>query len=136
MIVADTNTIAYLYLPTAQTDDVVSLLHKDPHWVAPLLWRSEFRNILALYLRKDIIDLSTAIAMQSQAEQQLAENEYTVNSMDVLALASESGCSAYDCEFVSLAKSLNLKLITGDKKLVQLFPGIAMTAGDYLRIEP
>ena len=136
MIVADTNTIAYLYLPTAQTDDVVSLLHKDPHWVAPLLWRSEFRNILALYLRKDIIDLSTAIAMQSQAEQQLAENEYTVNSMDVLALASESGCSAYDCEFVSLAKSLDLKLITGDKKLVQLFPGIAMTAGDYLRTEP
>jgi len=136
MIVADTNTIAYLYLPTAQTDDVVSLLHKDPHWVAPLLWRSEFRNILALYLRKDIIDLSTAIAMQSQAEQQLAENEYTVNSMDVLALASESGCSAYDCEFVSLAKSLSLKLITGDKKLVQLFPGIAMTAGDYLRTEP
>ncbi|MGD9661127.1 MAG: type II toxin-antitoxin system VapC family toxin [Porticoccaceae bacterium] len=136
MIVADTNTIAYLYLPTAQTDDVVSLLHKDPHWVAPLLWRSEFRNILALYLRKDIIDLSTAIAMQSQAEQQLAENEYTVNSMDVLTLASESGCSAYDCEFVSLAKSLNLKLITGDKKLIQLFPGIAMTAGDYLRTEP
>jgi predicted nucleic acid-binding protein len=136
MIVADTNTIAYLYLPTAQTDDVVSLLHKDPHWVAPLLWRSEFRNVLALYVRKGIIDLSTAIAMQSQAEQQLAENEYSVNSTDVLALTSESGCSAYDCEFVSLAKSLNLKLITSDKKLIQMFPDIAMTAGDYLRTEP
>jgi predicted nucleic acid-binding protein len=136
MIVADTNTIAYLYLPTAQTDDVVSLLHKDPHWVAPLLWRSEFRNVLALYVRKGIIDLSTAIAMQSQAEQQLAENEYSVNSTDVLALASERGCSAYDCEFVSLAKSLDLKLITGDKKLIQMFPEIAMTAGDYLRAEP
>lgn len=136
MIVADTNTIAYLYLPTAQTDEVVSLLHKDSHWVAPLLWRSEFRNVLALYARKGIIDVSTAIAMQSQAEQQLAENEYAVNSIDVLALASKSGCSAYECEFVSLAKSLNLKLITGDKKLVQLFPGIAMTAGDYLRTEP
>jgi len=136
MIVADTNTIAYLYLPTAQTDDVVSLLHKDPHWVAPLLWRSEFRNVLALYVRKGIIDLSTAIAMQSQAEQQLAENEYSVNSSDVLTLASESGCSAYDCEFISLAKSLNLKLITSDKKLIQMFPKIAMTAGDYLRTEP
>lgn len=136
MIVADTNTIAYLYLPTAQTNDVVSLLHKDPHWVAPLLWRSEFRNVLALYIRKGIIDVSTATAMQTQAEQQLADNEYTVNSIDVLALASQSGCSAYDCEFVSLANSLNLKLITGDKKLIQLFPEIAMTAGEYLRIEP
>lgn len=136
MIVADTNTIAYLYLPTAQTDDVVSLLHKDPHWVAPLLWRSEFRNVLALYVRKGIIDLSTAFAMQSQAEQQLAENEYSVNSTDVLSLASESSCSAYDCEFVSLARSLNLKLITSDKKLIQMFPEIAMTAEDYLRTEP
>jgi len=136
MIVADTNTIAYLYLPTAQTNDVVSLLHKDPHWVAPLLWRSEFRNVLALYIRKGIIDLSTATAMQTQAEQQLADNEYTVNSIDVLALASQSGCSAYDCEFVSLANSLSLKLITGDKTLIQLFPDIAMTAGEYLRIEP
>jgi predicted nucleic acid-binding protein len=136
MIVADTNTVAYLYLPTAQTNDVVSLLHKDPHWVAPLLWRSEFRNVLALYIRKGIIDLSTATAMQTQAEQQLADNEYTVNFIDVLALASQSGCSAYDCEFVSLANSLSLKLITGDKKLIQLFPEIAMTAGEYLRIEP
>lgn len=136
MIVADTNTIAYLYLPTAQTDDVVSLLHKDPHWVAPLLWRSEFRNVLALYIKKGFVDLSTAIAMQSQAEQQLADNEYTVKSMDVIALASDSGCSAYDCEFISLAKSLNIKLITGDKKLIQGFPEVAMTAGDYLRIEP
>ena len=110
MIVADTNTIAYLYLPTDQTDDVISLLHKDPQWVAPLLWRSEFRNVLALYVRKKVIDLDTAIAMQAQAESQLADNEYTVSSMDVLALSRETGCSAYDCEFVSLAKSLNLTL--------------------------
>jgi len=136
MIVADTNTIAYLYLPTEQTDHVVSLLHKDPHWVVPLLWRSEFRNVLALYVRKNIIDLQTAISMQSQAERQLADNEYTVNSMGVLTLATETGCSAYDCEFVSLAKSLNLKLVTGDKKLVQIFPGIAITPGDYVRTEP
>ena len=132
MIVTDTNTIAYLYLPTDQTDNVVSLLHKDPHWVAPLLWRSEMRNVLAMYVRKSIIDLGTAIAIQAQAEQQLAENEYTVNSMDVLTLAQQSGCSAYDCEFVSLATSLSLKLITGDQKLIQTFPNIAMTAGDYL----
>lgn len=62
MIVADTNTIAYLYLPTEQTDEVVRLLNEDPHWVRPLLWRSEFRNVLALYVRKSIIHLDTAIA--------------------------------------------------------------------------
>jgi predicted nucleic acid-binding protein len=133
MIVTDTNTIAYLYLPTDQTDNVVSLLHIDSQWIAPLLWRSELRNVLAMYVRKSIIELSTAIAIQAQAEQQLADNEYTVNSMDVLRLAQQSGCSAYDCEFVSLATSLSLKLITGDQKLIQTFPNVAMTAGEYLR---
>lgn len=136
MIVADTNTIAYLYLPTEQTDHVVSLLHKDPHWVVPLLWRSEFRNVLALYVRKSIIDLQTAMSMQSQAERQLADNEYTVNSMDVLKLAAESACSAHDCEFISLAKSLNLKLVTGDTKLIQAFPEITTTPEDYVRSKP
>ena len=132
MIVADTNTVAYLYLPTEHTDDVVALLNTDPHWIAPLLWRSEFRNVLAMYVRKNIIDLQTAMAMQAQAESQLADNEYTVNSTDVLTLARDTGCSAYDCEFVSLAKSLGLRLITGDKKLVRTFPDTAMTANAYL----
>lgn len=135
MIVADTNTIAYLYLPTEHTDDVVSLLKKDSHWVAPLLWRSEFRSVLAQYVKKRIVDLQTAMAMQAQAERHLADNEYTVSSMDVLSLASETGCSAYDCEFISLAQSLNLKLVTGDKKLVRSFPEIALTPQDYLRRE-
>ena len=133
MIVVDTNTIAYLYLPTDYTSDVEALLEKDPIWTAPLLWRSEFRNILALYIRKNIIDLDTALQMQAQAERQLAGHEYRVHSTAVLSLASESGCSAYDCEFISIAKSLNLKCITADKKLIAAFPDIAMTAKAYLK---
>ena len=136
MIVVDTNTIAYLYLPTDYTSDVEALLEKDPHWIAPLLWRSEFRNILALYIRKNLIDFDTALQMQCQAEKQLSNNEYDVNSTMVLALAQESGCSAYDCEFISMAKSLSSKLITADKKLITSFPGIAMTAKDYLATQP
>jgi len=136
MIVVDTNTIAYLYLPTDYTTDVEALLETDSHWIAALLWRSEFRNILALYIRKNLIDLDTALQMQAQAEKQLAGNEYSVNSTTVLTLAKESGCSAYDCEFISIAKSLNSKLITADKKLIASFPDIAMTAKDHLAALP
>ncbi len=132
MIVVDTNTLAYLYLPTAQTDDVVSLLHKDPAWAAPLLWRSEFRNVLIAYVRRGLIDGDTALAIQLQAEQQMAESEYSVSSVDVLTLAAETECSAYDCEFVSLAKSLGVKLITSDRKVIKHFPETAMTARSYL----
>ena len=136
MIVVDTNTIAYLYLPTDYTADVEAVLEKDPLWIAPLLWRSEFRNILALYVRKNIIDLDTAVQMQAQAEQQLAGNEYSVNSAVVLTLAKDSGCTAYDCEFISIAKLLNSKLVTADKKLIAAFPDIAMSAKDFVAIKP
>ena len=51
MIVTDTNVIAYLYLEGERSVQVEKVLEKDPHWVAPLLWRSEFRNVLALYMR-------------------------------------------------------------------------------------
>ena len=50
MIVVDTNIVAYLYLPGEHTAAVERLLERDPEWAAPILWRSEFRNILALSL--------------------------------------------------------------------------------------
>lgn len=133
MIVVDTNTIAYLYLPTEYTADVESLLDEDSEWIAPALWRSEFRNILALYIRKNLLDFNTACEMQAQAETLLANNEYQVDSSSVLKLTTDSGCSAYDCEFIALAKSLNLKLITADKKLLNTFPSIAFTAKNFVR---
>ncbi len=50
MIVVDTNVIAYLYLSNERSQQVERLLEKDSEWAAPLLWRSELRNVLALYL--------------------------------------------------------------------------------------
>ncbi|MFV1922254.1 MAG: type II toxin-antitoxin system VapC family toxin [Methylotenera sp.] len=106
MIVADTNTIAYLYLPSDYSNDVEALLLKDSHWIAPLLWRSELRNILTLYLRKDMITMSDAAEIQQQAEALSSGNEYKVNSLEVIQIAHESGCSAYDSEFVRLSRLL------------------------------
>ena len=40
-------------------------------------------------------------------------------SRDVLKLARDSDCSAYDCEFVVLANSLDVKLMTMDKKVLK-----------------
>jgi len=133
MIVVDTNIIAYFYLPSDCTEEVVALLHRDPHWLAPLLWRSEFRNILTTYVRRQLIDQTTALLIQAQAELQLAGNEYSVNSTSVLTLAAQSGCSAYDCEFVSMAMALNTRLVTNDRQLLQAFPEVAMTAGTFMR---
>ena len=47
MIAVDTNVIADLYLESEFTARAEALLEIDSDWAAPLLWRSEFRNILA-----------------------------------------------------------------------------------------
>jgi hypothetical protein len=39
MIVVDTNIIGYLYLTSDRSAQSEQALIKDPHWVAPLLWR-------------------------------------------------------------------------------------------------
>ncbi len=122
MIVADTNILAYLYLPGQFTAQAEQLLLKEPEWAAPQLWRSEFRNIMAGYLRRRALDLRQAVALQREAEALLAGNEYAVDSEAVLGLAERSGCSAYDCEFVALAQSLGVRLVTMDTQILKAFP--------------
>ena len=126
MIVVDSNVIAYLYLPGEFTTKAERLLEKEPDWAAPLLWRSELRNILALYMRKKALDFNAAYRIQREAEGLMADHEYDVDSFEVLTLAHESGCSAYDCEFVALAKQLGVKLVTEDAKLRRAFPRLTV----------
>lgn len=122
MIVVDTNVVAYLYLPGAHTANAEALLERDPEWAAPVLWRSEFRNILAGYMRRRTITFEQAHRLQREAESLLSGSEFEVDSLTVLELVRDSDCSAYDCEFVALAKKLDTELITLDGKLLRAFP--------------
>ena len=122
MIVVDSNVVAYLYLPGEFTAAAEKLLQREPEWAAPLLWRSELRNVLASYMRQRLLSFERAFEIQREAEALLADNEYDVDSFEVLELARASGCTAYDCEFVALAKRLEVKLVTGDGKLRKAFP--------------
>jgi predicted nucleic acid-binding protein len=127
MIVVDTNVIAGMWVPNDMDEWVYKVLKKDDDWVAPLLWRSEFRNILSIYLRKDILELSVVLQTIEEAEQLMGANEFEVNSTQVMSLVSDSSCSAYDCEFVALADDLDVKLVTFDKKIAREFPDIAIS---------
>lgn len=131
MIVVDTNVISYLYFQGTYSLEVEKILSIDQVWVAPLLWRSEFRNVIALYVRKKIITFKDSLNIMNQAEALLDGNEYTVSSAEVLKLVNESNCSAYDCEFISLAKDLDKFLITEDKKLLAAFPQYAMSIKEF-----
>ena len=126
MIVADTNIIAYLFLEGEHTQKARQWLAMDSEWHVPPLWQSEFMNILALYMRKDLLSLKQAIAIQEQAASRLSQYEHKPSTRDVLTLAKQSGCTAYDCEFVATARALDCSLLTADKPLLKAFPNIAV----------
>jgi len=131
MIVVDTNVVAYLYLPGEYTAHAEALLEREPEWAAPVLWRSEFRNILAGYMRRRSLTFEQARELQAEADSLLAGVEFEVDSQLVLELVRDSDCSAYDCEYVALAMKLGTTLLTMDNKLLRAFPKrvVALTAG-------
>ncbi len=132
MIVADTNLVAYLMLEGEHTEDARRVFRNDGEWAAPLLWISEFRNVLAMYMKKEIVNASTAREIMGKAEELMAGNEYSVPSDAVLERSAASGCAAYDCEFVVLADTLNVPLVTGDRKLCASFPEATVFLSDFV----
>lgn len=132
MIVVDTNIIIYLYLENERSKYAEEILQRDPDWAAPILWRSEFRNVLALYIRKKIISHQHALNILEEAEKLMNNNEYTIASRDIMELVKHSSCSAYDCEFIALAKELEMPLITEDKKILKEFPKNAINMDIFL----
>jgi predicted nucleic acid-binding protein len=132
MIVVDTNIIAYFYLESERSVQVERLLEKDTRWSAPLLWRSEFRNVLAHYIRKDYLSLEEAQEIIREALMLMKGREYEVASFQVMELVASSDCSAYDCEFVALAGDLGTPLVTVDRKILKEFPQIAISLDEYI----
>jgi predicted nucleic acid-binding protein len=131
VIVVDTNTIAYLLIPGSMTPAAKSALLKDPDWRAPILWRSEFRNVLSLLIRRAELALEDATVLMEQAERLMRNGEHRVSSPAVLEISFRSGCSAYDCEFVALALELGVPLITSDRKILRAFPRTARALRDF-----
>ena len=122
MIVVDVNVLAYLLIPGKYTASAEALLQADALWAVPRLWRSEFRNVLANYLRSGLLSLADAAALYQRAALLVGAEEYEVETLDVLRLSKDSECSAYDCEYIALAEFLQLKLVTADTKLRRAFP--------------
>ena len=132
MIVVDANVIAYLFIQGENTADARHILQIDSDWRAPILWRSEFRSVLTLYLRKQYLKLEQTKFLMKEAENFMLDSEYQPNSDRVLDLVSHSTCSPYDCEYVVVAQDVGAPLITLDKKILSEFRGTAISMSEFL----
>lgn len=134
MIVVDTNIIGYLFLTSEKSSLAEQAMLRDPEWMAPLLWRSELRNVLALHIRKKLLSLEDAQQIMHTATDLMRDHEYEVPSNQVLELVHMSTCSAYDCEFVALARDLEVLLLTVDRNILRDFPGTAIALETFVEL--
>lgn len=131
MIVVDTNVIASFWIPGPRAQDAREARRRDAEWIAPVLWRSEFRSVLRQYLVGGLLSLGQARWYAQKGEQMMKGREYEILSADVLRLVERTLHSSYDCEYVALADVRRLRLVTGDEKVAQLFPGTAVMLEAY-----
>ena len=99
--------------------------------IVPLLWCSEFRSVMSLYLRKNLLTFEKILNIIEETEEHLKDNEFCVSSNDVMDLVNSSNCSTYDYEFVALAKNFKTNLITTDKQILKEFPSIAKSLKEF-----
>ncbi len=131
MIASDCTLIAQFFLTTPETELARRVALADDVWLVPPLWRSEFRSVLRKYLLRQELSVERCIEVTFAAESRLFGGETQVSSADVMNLVATSRCSAYDAEYVSLAQSFSVPLVTSDRRLHEIFPSVAVSPAEF-----
>lgn len=126
MIVVDTNVMVYLLTGSGPGDAAARLLREDPEWVAPAILLSELQNVVVGLLRGGLVEFSDGAALCEDAEAVLGDRVVSVPAASVLKAAVEGRLSAYDAEYVALARRLGLPLVTADRTILEGAPDVAV----------
>jgi predicted nucleic acid-binding protein len=126
VIVADTNLVAYLLIEGDRTATARAVWEKDPRWMLPTLWRSEFLNVLTTAMRAGVLTLSQAHDTWRVAQTIFGNSEVEPSGDDVLNAAADRKLSAYDAQFVVAAADLKVPLVTADRRLQKACPDLAV----------
>jgi predicted nucleic acid-binding protein len=126
MIVVDTNVMVYLLTGSGQGTEAAHLLAKDTEWAAPPILLSELQNVMVALLRRGQIQEEDAVGICEDALLVLGDRIATVPPRMVLRAALQGGLSAYDAEFVVLARHLGVSLVTADQAILDGAPDVAI----------
>ncbi|MCH8068807.1 MAG: type II toxin-antitoxin system VapC family toxin [Candidatus Marinimicrobia bacterium] len=134
-LVIDTNILFY-YIAKVEPffKHSHAILEAEVEFVAPDIWRPEFLNALWVASRLGAMDENELINYLPLAANIIdrtvpADRIWT----DALQLAVKTGHPPYDTLFVALAQKEKTLLVTFDKKILELFPGIAKRPDEILR---
>ena len=127
MIVVDTNVMVRLLMGEQEGIDANKLLEKDAEWAAPRLLLSELRNVLVGFVRRSELNPDQAKAMSDDASMILGGRIASLSGPYVIDTALECGLTAYDAEFVALARSLGVPLVTQDNAILRGASDVAVS---------
>jgi predicted nucleic acid-binding protein len=131
MIVADASLLAHLLIPSAASALAEGVYRKDPEWSAPVLWRSELRSVLLKHMRSSGMQIELAKAVIEKALLVIRDRETLPATPAVLEAAVFFNVSAYDAEYLVVARQLGVPLLTFDRKLQQAAPGLAIAPNAF-----
>jgi predicted nucleic acid-binding protein len=135
MIVVDSNIVAYLLIQGEKTLLARSLWNSDNNWCMPTLWLHEFLNVLATNERTGNLRLKTCQDLLGLALSLFEAKSRQVDMAYTLALAAECRLTAYDAQYIALAQSMNVLLISEDRKLQQAAPKSVRSMKSFLEME-
>jgi predicted nucleic acid-binding protein len=127
MIVIDTNVMVYLLTGSSRGEAAARLLADDPEWAAPPLLLSELRNVIVGLLRRGQVQDQDALDICEDAQAVLGDRVASVPAPPVLDTAIRGRMSAYDAEFVVLARRLGVPLVTADQAILDGAPDVAVS---------
>ena len=129
MIVVDVNVVAYCFIAGERTAQARALLRRDPDWRLPALWRHEYLNV-ATFVRQGGATIEETRVLWRRTL--VGAREHGVDMEAALALASEHRLSAYDAQYIVLARQLQTICVTEDKRMLKTFPSLTSTMGAFV----
>ena len=127
MIVVDTNVMVRLVVGGADGTDAAVLFERETEWAAPSILMSELHNVLIGFVRRGALTSEQAKAMSDDAAVVLGGRIASVSGHQVIDVALECGLSAYDAEFVTLARVLGVPLATLDNAVLRGAADVAVS---------
>ena len=132
MIVVDTNVMVQLVIVRDENAYASRLLERDSQWAAPQILMSELSNVLIGFVRRRDITQDQAKTMSDYAAAILEDRILSVDYPRVIDTALECDLTAYDAEFVALARALGVPLATLDGAILRGAPDVASLPRDLV----
>jgi|SRR5580658_3880252 predicted nucleic acid-binding protein len=132
MLAVDANVVAYLLIEGEHSKAARAIWVADPDWRLPALWHHEFLNVLATLGRTRNVARSELVETWRTAHALLANADHEIDGESALVIALDHRLSAYDAQYVAVARALKTHLVTEDQKLRRALPDETSSLADRL----